>query len=338
MKFIDEGKIFLTGGNGGNGCISFRREKFIPRGGPNGGDGGDGGSIYLIADERRSTLIDFQYQRHYKAPRGQHGRGKDQHGKNGTSLEIPVPPGTLVWDAETGELMADLAVADQRVLVAKGGHGGAGNARFTSSTRQAPDFAKPGGEGEERWLRLELNLLADVGLIGYPNVGKSTLISKISAARPKIASYPFTTLAPNLGVVRYHESTSFVVADIPGLIEGAHQGMGLGTRFLRHVKRTAFLVHILDLSPHTGRDPQEDYEKLNGELTAFGDPVKGKDQIVAANKLDTQGASERLSELRRTFDEQGLELYPVSALTGEGLEHLLGAIARKIEEKQKGNE
>ncbi|HSE83689.1 MAG TPA: GTPase ObgE, partial [Thermodesulfobacteriota bacterium] len=268
VKFIDEAKINVKSGRGGNGCASFRREKYVPRGGPNGGDGGDGGDVIVIAKENMTSLLDYRYKRHYRAESGEHGKGKDQHGKSAPPLLIPVPIGTVIKDLSTERILGDLTEDGQTLVVAKGGRGGKGNARFATSTNQAPKKAEPGEEGEEKDLLLELKLLADVGIIGFPNAGKSTLISRISAARPKIADYPFTTLVPNLGVVSYGENKTFVVADIPGLIKGAHEGTGLGIKFLRHIERTRILIHLLDLSPFTERDPIEDYHAMNEELEA----------------------------------------------------------------------
>ena len=266
VRFIDEAKIYVRSGRGGRGCVSFRREKFVPRGGPDGGDGGNGGDVILVAQRNVSSLLDHRYRQHYIAQNGEHGKGKNQHGKNAPPLIVPVPVGTVVKDFYTGEILGDMVEEGQTLVVARGGRGGRGNARFATSTNQAPRYAEPGEEGEERTLLLELKLLADVGIVGFPNAGKSTLISRISAARPKIADYPFTTIVPNLGVVRYNEGKTFVVADIPGLIKGAHEGAGLGIRFLKHIERTRLLIHLLDLSPLTGRNPIEDYHVLNEEL------------------------------------------------------------------------
>ncbi len=330
MQFVDEVKIFVASGHGGAGCVSFRREKFIPFGGPDGGDGGKGGDVVLEATSTISTLLDLRYRPHQKAERGHHGMGKNRHGANGEGLLILVPPGTTVKDAETGELLADLTSAGERVILFKGGRGGQGNARFASATNKAPKFAQPGEEGVERWLRLELKLMADVGLLGFPSVGKSSLIAKISAARPKIADYPFTTLVPNLGVVLYKNYRSFVVADIPGLIEGAHEGAGLGLRFLRHVERTDFLLHILDLAWMPDRDPIREFEALNRELTLFSEELGRKKQIVVVNKIDLPHVGENLEEILPWFRERGIRLFPISAATGEGIEPLLDEIARNL--------
>src|SRR5687767_5083785 len=301
--FVDEVDIHVLAGSGGGGCLSFRREKYVPRGGPDGGDGGSGGSVYIVATPTKNTLVDFRYHPDFTAKRGQHGQGSNRTGQTAHDLEVDVPIGTLVFEKNPGsgdvELLADLAEEGQRVLVAKGGRGGRGNARFVSSTNRAPRRAEPGARGEERFLRLQLKLLADVGLVGFPNVGKSTLISRISAARPKIADYPFTTLTPNLGVVRLSDDRSFVVADVPGLIEGAHGGHGLGDRFLRHVERTKVLIHIVDVSGASGRDPVNDFDVIVEELRRFDPAVASKPQIVAANKIDALDDASRVERLER---------------------------------------
>jgi GTP-binding protein len=330
MQFIDEVKISVRAGNGGAGCVSFRREKFIPRGGPDGGDGGKGGDVIFVVSPSLSTLLDLRHRPHQKAGRGAHGMGKDRHGANGKNLIIPVPPGTVIKDYETDEVLADLTDPGDRQILLRGGRGGQGNARFATSTNKAPKFAQPGEPGEERDLRLELKLLADVGLFGFPSVGKSSFIARISAARPKIADYPFTTLTPNLGVVSYKDFRSFVVADIPGLIEGAHRGAGLGHRFLKHVERTRLLVHILDVSPMPERDPLREYHALNRELLLFDDQLARKPQVVVVNKIDLPPVREKLVELNPVFNELGVRLYPVSAVTGEGIPALLDEIARRL--------
>ena len=330
IKFVDEVKIFVRAGDGGNGCISFRREKFVPRGGPDGGDGGKGGDIILKADGQLSTLLDFRYHQNYQARRGQHGKGKNQEGKSAPDLILPVPRGTLVRDAESGEILADLTAEGETFLLARGGMGGRGNARFATPTRQAPRHAEPGRPGESRWVRLELKLMADVGIIGYPNAGKSTLISKISAVRPKIADYPFTTLVPNLGVVSFRDQRPFVVADIPGIIEGAHRGAGLGLQFLRHVQRTSLLLHVLDLSALNPRDPLDDYRVLNRELALFDPELGAKPQIVALNKIDSPEAREKLPRLEAHYRKIKKPAYPISGLTGEGLPELLGALTKRL--------
>jgi GTP-binding protein len=331
VKFVDEAKIYVKSGRGGKGCVSFRREKFVPRGGPNGGDGGNGGSVILIARQNMSSLLDHRYKQHYKAENGEHGRGKDQHGKNAPTLLVPVPVGTVVKDFFTGEILGDLTEDGDTLVVAKGGRGGRGNARFATPTNRAPRYAEPGEEAEERTLLLELKLLADVGIIGFPNAGKSTLISRISAARPKIADYPFTTLIPNLGVVSYNEGKTFVVADIPGLIKGAHEGTGLGIKFLRHIERTKVLIHLLDLSPLTERDPIEDYHQMNGELKAYSADLIKKPQIIAPNKIDITEAREKLKEIKTYFNKLGIEVFPISSVTGEGLQVLIKEVGKRLE-------
>jgi GTPase len=333
--FIDEAKIRVKAGDGGNGCLAFRREKFVPRGGPSGGDGGKGGDVIMESSERHNTLVHFRFNPEYKAQRGRHGEGSNKTGKEGADVLLKVPVGTIVYDEDTGEKIHDFATVDDRVVVARGGRGGRGNARFATSTHQAPREHEDGRPGEERHYRLELKLLADVGLVGYPNVGKSTLISRISAARPKIADYPFTTLQPNLGVVAVGEEPelrSFVVADIPGLIEGAHAGAGLGTQFLRHIERTRLLVHLVDVSDASGRpDPVKDVEVINGELVSFGAHLEDKPVIMVASKIDVAN-KDKLAKLKRYCKRENLELYPVSAVTGKGIEDLKYAIAERVEE------
>ncbi len=331
--FLDQSKIFVQGGGGGSGCVSFRREKFVPRGGPNGGDGGAGGSVWLEATESLNTLNQFHYKQHFKAERGEHGQGYGRHGGDGEGLVLNVPAGTVVYDADdTSTPIGDLCEAGQKLCVARGGRGGKGNAHFATSTHQAPRFAQPGEEGEQRWLVLELKLLADVGLVGFPNAGKSTLISRISAAKPKIADYPFTTLVPNLGVVRLDEERSFVVADIPGLIEGAHLGAGLGTRFLRHVERTRLLLHLVDVSPASGRDPVSDLETVDRELVSYRDSLGRRPQIVVGTKKDAAQDPTRIETLRRAARERGRDFLLVSAVTGEGLQELLQMTWRRLVE------
>jgi GTP-binding protein len=330
MRFIDEVKINVCSGDGGRGCVSFRREKFVPFGGPNGGDGGKGGDVIVEATTGISTLLELRYRPHLKAETGGNGMGKDRHGKSGEDLKILVPIGTIILDVETEDLLADLTEPGQQVLLLKGGRGGQGNARFASSTNKAPKFAQPGEPGEERWLRLELKLMADVGLLGFPSVGKSSLITKVSAARPKIADYPFTTLAPNLGVVPYKNYRSFVMADIPGLIEGAHQGAGLGHRFLKHVERTDVLVHMLDISWMPERDPVREYQAINRELALFNPELAKKRQIVVINKIDLPQVREALPQVLPWFVDQGLKVFPLSAITGEGIPELLDEIARLL--------
>jgi len=328
MKFIDEADVHVHAGDGGRGCVAFLREKYKPHGGPSGGDGGDGGDVVLVVDSGLTTLLDFKFQPLVKAGRGEHGRGKQQYGKRGEDRVVRVPPGTLVRDADTGELIADLQDAHARVIIAHGGRGGRGNMHFATSTHQAPRYAQPGTPGEEHRLRLELHLMADVGLVGYPNVGKSTLISRVSAARPRVADYPFTTLVPHLGVVRVGDEASFVLADIPGLIEGAHRGLGLGHRFLRHVSRTTMLIHLLDVSGLTGRDPLADYDAINRELRAFDETLAAKPQLVVANKLDLVEARDRFPAVREAFAARGIELWSISAATGEGVAALMREIYR----------
>lgn len=338
MQFIDYVKIHVFAGDGGRGCVSFRREKYVPRGGPNGGDGGRGGHVVLRALAEMNTLLDFRYRREYKAERGEHGKGSNKHGRDGEDLIIPVPVGTVVRDALTDEVVADLDRNGAEVVIAKGGRGGLGNAHFATATRQAPKFAQPGEPGEERQLVLELKLLADVGLIGLPNAGKSTLISVISAARPKIADYPFTTLVPNLGVVKMEDFRSFVVADIPGLIEGAHRGAGLGFQFLRHVERTSLLLHLVDISDMLESDPVEDFEKINRELVLYnatlgstlGPELGARPMAVAGTKLDLAGSGERLNRLRDYCREKGLDFFALSAATGEGVRELVLYLAEKV--------
>jgi GTP-binding protein len=330
--FIDEAKIHVSGGRGGNGCLAFRREKFVPRGGPSGGDGGRGGSVYLESSDHLNTLLKFRYTREFAAERGHHGEGSNRHGQDSGDLIITLPVGTVVLDEATGEKLWDFDGPGQRSLAAKGGRGGRGNARFATSTRQAPRKAEPGMPGEERALKLELKLLADVGLVGFPNVGKSTLISRLSAARPKIADYPFTTLEPCLGVVPLDEERSFVLADIPGLIAGAHQGRGLGTRFLKHIERTRLLLHLIDVAEASGRDPVEDYRVILSELESFSHVLAEKPMLLVASRIDAAGKGDRLAALRAFCRGQGLRLYEISCVTGEGLEDLKRATWAMLEQ------
>jgi GTP-binding protein len=330
--FIDEAKIHVAGGHGGRGCVAFRREKFVPRGGPSGGDGGHGGSVYVESTEHLNTLIKFRYNREFEAGRGGHGEGSNRHGKDGDDLTILVPVGTILYDGSTGEKVQDFTAPGQRFRAAAGGRGGRGNARFATSTHQAPRKAEPGEEGEEHALKLELRLLADVGLVGFPNVGKSTLISRLSAARPKIADYPFTTLEPCLGVVALDSDRSFVMADIPGLIAGAHEGKGLGTRFLRHVERTRLLLHLLDVAEQSGRDPVEDYGIIMKELDSFSPTVAGKPVLLVASRVDAAGEGDRLLALREFCRKSGQPLYEISCVTGEGLEELKQAAWSRLEQ------
>ncbi len=332
--FVDEAEIHVKAGDGGRGSMSFRREKFVPRGGPDGGDGGSGGSVYLVADPHRNTLVHFRFNPEFAAQRGGHGQGSNRHGKNGRPLDIPVPVGTTVFarDPETGESVeiADLTEAGQRVMVAKGGRGGLGNAHFATSTNRAPRKTQPGEPGEEKHLRLELKLLADVGLVGYPNAGKSTLISRISAAKPKIANYPFTTLTPHLGVVTLSDDRAFVVADVPGLIEGAHTGHGLGHQFLRHIERTKVLVHLVDVSSASGREPVADFDTIRRELELYDPDLLEKPQIVVASKMDAVDDPDRVKALERHAKSLHLPFFKVSAVTGDGLPKLLEAMWKPI--------
>jgi GTP-binding protein len=329
MKFIDEVKIRVIAGDGGRGCVSFRREKFVPRGGPSGGNGGNGGDVIAVADPQLTTLLDLRYQKLYKAGRGQHGMGSDCHGHRGDDRIIKVPVGTIIRDAATGELIGDLQAAGERVIVATGGRGGKGNAHFVSSTNRSPRFAQPGEPGEERELDIELRLLADVGIIGLPNAGKSTLISVISSVRPKIADYPFTTLVPNLGVVGYDDK-SFVVADIPGLIEGAHEGHGLGHKFLRHVTRTSLLIHLIDGSQINPDDPLKDWRTVNRELALFDPALAQKPQIVVINKIDLAEAREQAQAIAKELPQPYRPPYLISAATTEGIQALVQTVGRKI--------
>jgi GTP-binding protein len=328
--FVDEGKIHVKAGDGGKGCVSFRRERFVPHGGPDGGDGGKGGDVILRADSNLHTLLDLTYRQHYLAPRGAHGQGSNKQGRSGEDCIVRVPVGTIVKERETGEVVADLTEGGQEVIVALGGRGGRGNTRFKSSTNRAPRHAEEGQAGQERWLQLELKLLADVGIMGYPNAGKSTLISRISAARPKIADYPFTTVVPNLGVVKRGDWISFVVADIPGLIEGSHAGRGLGDRFLRHVERSALLLHLIDCTPQDGRSPSADFETLLKELRLFDPDLAKKPMIVVCNKMDVPEARAIFERHQSYFESQGLVPYPISAATGEGVDVLLDALADMV--------
>ncbi|MEN6521519.1 MAG: GTPase ObgE [Armatimonadota bacterium] len=331
MQFVDQVEISVKAGDGGNGLVAFRREKYIPRGGPAGGDGGRGGNIVLKADEGINTLVDLRYKRNYKAPRGGDGGSNDMTGKSGADLEITVPVGTIVRDKDTGAVLADLVEHQQEVVAAEGGKGGRGNAKFATSTLHTPRFAENGDPGEERELVLELKLLADVGLVGFPNVGKSTLIARISAAKPKIADYPFTTLVPNLGVVRVDNNRSFVVADMPGLIEGAHQGAGLGHQFLRHIERTRLLVHMLDVSGATGRDPLTDFDIINEELASFNPELAKLPQIVALTKMDVPGAEENAASIAEKIRSTGRNVHLISAVTGQGVQELVYDIAGELE-------
>jgi len=334
VRFIDEVQIHVQAGDGGDGAIAWRREKFIPRGGPAGGDGGNGGDVVLAVDPQLATLLDYRYVREHRAKAGEHGMGSDCNGRDGETLVLRVPPGTVVIDAATGERLADLSAPGQRVIVARGGRGGLGNMNFATSTNQAPRYAEPGTPGEARDLKLELKLLADVGIVGYPNAGKSTLISRVSRARPKIADYPFTTLVPNLGVVRWRGDRSFVVADVPGLIEGAHEGAGLGHQFLRHLERCRVLVHLVDgAAPGEGRSAKADLDAIDAELRHYSPELAKKPQIVAVNKVDVPEARAAARALARTLSRRkkgAREVVALSAVTGEGLDELLDRVGRAL--------
>jgi GTP-binding protein len=340
--FVDEVEIHVAAGHGGRGAMSFRREKFVPRGGPNGGDGGPGGNVYLVTNPNLNTLLNFRFQKEFSARRGAHGEGANRTGRSGGYITLEVPVGTVVFERHDGEFVqvADLTQAGERILIAKGGLGGRGNATFATSTNRAPRRVEPGLPGEEKDLRLHLKLLADVGLVGYPNAGKSTLISRISAAKPKIADYPFTTLAPNLGVVSLSDGRTFVVADVPGLIAGAHQGSGLGHRFLSHLERTKVLVHLVDVSSASGRDPVDDFEIISRELALFpgrdaaGERLQDKPLIAAANKIDALDDPSRLERLTEHLRQKGVPLYAVSAATGDGLPALLEAMWKQVNARQ----
>ena len=329
--FVDEIEIFVKGGDGGAGCVSFRREKYVPYGGPDGGDGGHGGSVWLEADPALTTLLDYHYKRHYQAERGQHGKGANRHGAGGDDLTLRVPVGTVVSDRESDETLGDLTSPGQRILVQAGARGGRGNARFASATNRAPRKADLGRPGDGRWLRLELKLLADVGVIGFPNAGKSTLVSRVSAATPKIADYPFTTTTPQLGIVRVDVHSSFVIADLPGLIPGAAEGKGLGHQFLRHTERTRLLLHVLDLDPQTGRDPLDDLRVIDEELARYSESLAARPQIIVPNKIDLPEAAPRREAVERFCASRGLPVMPISAATGRGLTELMNAVAGALE-------
>lgn len=329
--FIDRARIFVQSGKGGDGMSSFRHEKFVPKGGPNGGDGGQGGNVVLVADRNVNTLVDFRFRRLFKAKPGGKGEGSNKYGRNAEDLVITVPLGTIVKDEETGQVMADLSRDGQRAIVAKGGRGGRGNWHFRTSANRTPTFAERGEPGEERWLRLELKVLADVGLLGYPSVGKSSILRKVSAAQPEVAAYHFTTLNPILGVVNLPDHRSFVMADIPGLIDGASEGVGLGHDFLRHIERTKILIHVVDVSGIEGRDPIEDYEKINAELAKYSEKLARKRQVVAANKIDLLGDSDNLERLMDYMTAHGVEVYPICAMTGEGMDKLLERVWTMLE-------
>lgn len=329
--FVDQVKVYVKGGDGGNGMVAFRREKYVPNGGPAGGDGGKGANVVFEVNEGLRTLMDFRYQRHFKAPRGEHGMSKNQHGRNSKDMIVKVPPGTVVTDAESGEVIADLTEHGQRAVIARGGRGGRGNTRFATPANPAPELSEHGEPGQERDVVLELKLLADVGLVGFPSVGKSTLLSVVSSARPKIAEYHFTTIAPNLGMVETEDGRSFVMADLPGLIEGAHSGVGLGHQFLRHIERTRVIVHVIDMAAVEGRDPFEDYLTINKELKEYNLRLTERPQIIVANKMDMPDAEENLKKFKEQLDED-YPIFPISALTRQGLRDLLFAVADKVEE------
>ena len=331
MNFVDEAIITVQSGNGGKGCVSFRREKYIPRGGPDGGDGGKGGDVVLRASSGKRTLYDFRHKKQFRAENGQQGQGREKTGRDGEDLVIELPPGTLIRDAETGQIIADLVEADQTFVAAKGGRGGQGNTRFKSATHRAPRFSQPGEPGQSRTLKLELKLIADVGIIGLPNAGKSTLISAISSANPKIGAYPFTTLTPNLGVVQAGSDQPFIVADIPGLIAGAHEGTGLGIRFLRHIERTGFLVHLVDASRIDRHSPLEDYRIVNAELAHYGRGLSEKPQIVVLNKMDLPGTAESAQAFESAVEDTSVLL--ISAVTGAGVDRLISHISRLISQR-----
>ena len=330
MQFIDYAKIFVKSGDGGKGCVSFRREKYVPKGGPDGGDGGKGGDIIIQASDQINTLLDFRYKREYHAKNGQNGMGKKMHGKNAYDLCIPVPLGTVIKDADSGEVIADLIQNGDLFIGAKGGRGGLGNAHFATSTRQVPRYAQPGESGEEKWLVLELKLLADVGLIGFPNAGKSTLISVISSAKPKIADYPFTTLVPNLGVVKLKDHKSCVVADIPGLIEGAHTGVGLGSRFLRHIERTRIFLHLIDVSDTADDDPVAQHLKIRKELGMYSADLLLKPETIVATKIDSATDRARIDMLEKYCRTNNIDFFRVSSVTGNGIRTLLNHLSKSL--------
>ncbi|HHW39389.1 MAG TPA: GTPase ObgE [Bacillales bacterium] len=328
--FVDYVKVYVKGGDGGNGMVAYRREKYVPKGGPAGGDGGNGADVVFEVDEGLRTLMDFRYQRHFKADRGEHGMSKSMHGKNAQPMVVKVPPGTVVRDVATNEKIADLTINGQRAVIAKGGRGGRGNTRFATPANPAPEIAENGEPGQERDVILELKVLADVGLVGFPSVGKSTLLSVVSSAKPKIAEYHFTTIVPNLGVVETEDGRSFVMADLPGLIEGAHQGVGLGHRFLRHIERTRVIVHVIDMSAMEGRDPYTDFVTINEELRQYNLRLTERPQIIVANKMDIPGSEENLEKFKEQLEED-LPIFPISAVTRQGLRDLLFKIADLLE-------
>ncbi|WP_210366760.1 GTPase ObgE [Bacillus sp. REN3] len=329
--FVDQVKIYVKGGDGGDGMVAFRREKYVPKGGPAGGDGGNGANVVFQVDEGLRTLMDFRYQRHFKALRGEHGMSKNQHGKNAKDMIVKVPPGTVVTDADTGQVIADLTENGQQAVIAKGGRGGRGNSRFATPANPAPELSEKGEPGQEREITMELKLLADVGLVGFPSVGKSTLLSVVSAARPKIAEYHFTTIVPNLGMVETEDGRSFVLADLPGLIEGAHSGVGLGHQFLRHIERTRVIVHVIDMAATEGRDPYEDYVTINNELKEYNLRLTERPQIIVANKMDMPDAEGNLKDFKEKLEDD-YPIFPISALTREGLRELVFVIADLLEQ------
>jgi GTPase len=331
--FVDKAKIYVKGGDGGDGLVAFRREKYVPEGGPAGGDGGDGGDVIFRVDEGLRTLVDFRYQKHFKADRGEKGRNKSQHGANADDMIVRVPPGTIVIDDDTQEIIADLTRHEQEVVIAKGGRGGRGNTRFATTNNTAPEIAENGEEGQERWVVLELKVMADAGLVGFPSVGKSTLLSVVSGARPKIGAYHFTTLTPNLGVVDVGDGRSFVLADLPGLIEGAHEGVGLGHEFLRHVERTRIIVHVIDMAATDGRDPFDDWVKINDELKLYNAKLEDRPQLVVANKMDMPDAEENLAAFKQKLAEHrsDITVYPISAVAKKGVQELMYKIADLLE-------
>lgn len=332
--FVDKAKIYVKGGDGGDGLVAFRREKYVPNGGPAGGDGGKGGHVIFRVDEGLRTLMDFRYQRHFKAPKGEKGRNKSQHGANAEHMVVRIPPGTMIMDDDSGEMLADMTRHGQEVIVARGGRGGRGNMRFATPANPAPELAENGEEGQERYITLELKVMADVGLVGFPSVGKSTLLSVVSAATPKIGAYHFTTITPNLGVVEAGDGRSFVMADLPGLIEGASEGVGLGHEFLRHIERTRIIIHVVDMAGSEGRDPYDDWMKINEELRQYNANLESRPQIVAANKMDMPDAAEHLEEFRRQVAEvrPDLEILPISSLTRQGIQELLYRAAELLDQ------
>ncbi|HAM81417.1 GTPase ObgE [Ornithinibacillus bavariensis] len=335
--FVDQVSVYVKAGDGGNGLVAYRREKYVPLGGPAGGDGGDGGDVVFKVDEGLNTLMDFRYNRHFKAKRGENGMSKNQHGRNASPLTVSVPPGTTVIDEDTNQVIADLTVHGQEAVIARGGRGGRGNSRFATPRNPAPDFAENGEPGEERNIKVELKLIADVGLVGFPSVGKSTFLSVVSAAKPKIADYHFTTLAPNLGVVDTGDGRSFVLADLPGLIEGAHEGVGLGHQFLRHVERTRVIIHVIDMAGTEGRDPFEDYQKINNELREYDEKLMNRPQVIAANKMDMPDAEENLKKFKEQIEDD-IPVFPISTLTKSGLRDLLYTVADLLEKIPKNTD